>query len=103
MLVLEGAAEVGGKLRRAEVGGVPSTSARSRCSTGAPRGSTWPGSSAWTVVHPAVTRSSVWTRGELRPLPRSLMGVPLDLDELRSSGVLSDEGLARVADRAARA
>ena len=37
--------------------------------------------------------SRIWTRGELRPLPRSLMGVPLDLDQLAASGVLSPEGL----------
>ena len=48
------------------------------------------------VVHPAVQSSRIWTRGALRPLPRSIMGVPLDLDELRESGVLSDAGLARV-------
>ena len=48
------------------------------------------------VVHPAVQSSRIWTRGALRPLPRSIMGVPLDLQELRESGVLSAEGLARV-------
>ncbi len=46
-----------------------------------------------TVVHPAATPSRLWTRGALRPLPRSLMGVPLDLDELAASGVLSAAGL----------
>ena len=50
------------------------------------------------IEHPATTSSRIWTRGALRPLPRSLMGVPLDLDELRRSGVLSEAGLARVAD-----
>ena len=48
------------------------------------------------IVHPTAAASRLWTRGELRPLPRSLMGVPLDLDGLAASGVLSDEGLARV-------
>jgi oxygen-dependent protoporphyrinogen oxidase len=55
------------------------------------------------VVHPAVQSSRIWTRGALRPLPRSIMGVPLDLQELRETGVLSAEGLARVEARAARA
>ena len=45
------------------------------------------------IVHPTTAASRLWTRGELRPLPRSLMGVPLDLDGLAASGVLSDEGL----------
>ncbi len=48
------------------------------------------------VEHPTVASSRIWTRGGLRPLPRSLMGVPLDLDALAASGVLSEAGLARV-------
>ena len=47
------------------------------------------------VVHPAVASSRIWTRGELRPLPRTLLGAPLDLDQLAASGVLSAAGLAR--------
>ena len=39
----------------------------------------------------------MWSRGLLRDLPRSLMGVPFDLDQLAASGVLSPEGLARAA------
>ena len=53
------------------------------------------------VVHPTTASSRLWTRGELRPLPRSLMGVPLDVDGLAASGVLSDEGLAQVRAEAA--
>ena len=34
--------------------------------------------------------------GALRPLPRTLLGVPLDLEQLAASGVLSDDGLERV-------
>jgi oxygen-dependent protoporphyrinogen oxidase len=47
------------------------------------------------VVHPTTATSAVWSRGALRPMPRSLMGVPFDLDQLAASGVLSPEGLAR--------
>ena len=36
------------------------------------------------IEHPAVQSSRVWTRGALRPLPRSVMGVPVDLDGLRA-------------------
>ena len=47
---------------------------------------------------PATARAAIWTRGALRPLPTGqLMGVPGDLDALAASGVLSAEGLARVA------
>ena len=51
------------------------------------------------VVHPAAGSSQLWTRGALRPLPRTLLGVPLDLDPLAASGVLSDDGLARARPR----
>jgi oxygen-dependent protoporphyrinogen oxidase len=47
-------------------------------------------------VHPASSSSQLWTRGALRPLPRTLLGVPLDLAGLAASGVLSEEGLERV-------
>jgi protoporphyrinogen/coproporphyrinogen III oxidase len=47
---------------------------------------------------PATARAAIWTRGALRPLPTGqLMGVPGDLEALAASGVLSAEGLARVA------
>ncbi|MCX3062587.1 protoporphyrinogen oxidase [Streptomyces beihaiensis] len=45
---------------------------------------------------PATATASLWTRGELRPMPKGhVMGVPGTADAL--AGVLSDEGLARVA------
>lgn len=50
------------------------------------------------VVHPATTAARIWSRGEMCPLPRSVMGVPADVEQLRSSGLLSSEG----ADRAAQ-
>ncbi|QMU78642.1 protoporphyrinogen oxidase [Streptacidiphilus sp. PB12-B1b] len=48
---------------------------------------------------PTTARAAIWTRGALRPMPaRQLMGVPADLDALAASGVLSAQGLARVAE-----
>ncbi|WP_046504835.1 protoporphyrinogen oxidase [Streptomyces odonnellii] len=45
---------------------------------------------------PANANASVWTRGELRPMPKGhVMGVPGDPAAL--AGLLSDEGLARIA------
>ncbi|MEV7684156.1 protoporphyrinogen oxidase [Streptomyces sp. NPDC088341] len=45
---------------------------------------------------PATATASVWTRGELRPMPKGhVMGVPGDPAAL--AGLLSDEGLARIA------
>jgi oxygen-dependent protoporphyrinogen oxidase len=94
--VLEAAAEPGGKLRRAEVGGVVVDVGAEAMLNRRPEGVALARELGLEVVHPAVQSSRIWTRGALRPLPRSIMGVPLDLGDLRESGVLSEEGLARV-------
>lgn len=48
------------------------------------------------LVHPATGQAFVFARGGLHPLPKSqLLGVPSDLDELASSGLVSPAGLAR--------
>ncbi|MER7338210.1 protoporphyrinogen oxidase [Streptomyces sp. NPDC000075] len=47
---------------------------------------------------PATATARLWTRGALRDMPRGhVMGVPGDTAPLAASGVLSAEGLARVA------
>jgi oxygen-dependent protoporphyrinogen oxidase len=94
--VLESAPEPGGKLRRTEVGGVVVDVGAEAMLNRRPEGVVLARELGLEVVHPAVQSSRIWTRGELRPLPRSIMGVPLDLQELRETGVLSEEGLARV-------
>ncbi|HET6939404.1 MAG TPA: FAD-dependent oxidoreductase, partial [Nocardioides sp.] len=94
--VLESAPEPGGKLRRTEVGGVVVDVGAEAMLNRRPEGVVLARELGLEVVHPAVQSSRIWTRGELRPLPRSIMGVPLDLQELRETGVLSQEGLARV-------
>jgi oxygen-dependent protoporphyrinogen oxidase len=46
------------------------------------------------IVHPATSSARLLSRGSLRTLPAGLvMGLPADLDAVRSSGALSDEGL----------
>src|SRR6478672_13359533 len=97
--VLESSPRVGGKLARAEVAGVtvdvgaeamlnrrPEAVGLARASGLADR-----------VVHPATTTANLWSRGRLRPMPRTLMGVPADARALTESGVISASGLARVA------
>ena len=45
---------------------------------------------------PGTTSAGIWTRGQIRPLPRrQFMGVPADPAELAPSGLLSPEGVAR--------
>jgi protoporphyrinogen/coproporphyrinogen III oxidase len=50
---------------------------------------------------PAVAGGAIWTRGAVRPMPRGhVMGVPGDPDAL--GGVISRDGLARMAEDAVR-
>jgi oxygen-dependent protoporphyrinogen oxidase len=47
------------------------------------------------IVHPAVSGAAVWTRRSLKPLPATVMGIPVDLASAAESGLLSREGAAR--------
>ncbi len=96
VVVLESSPQLGGKLRGAEVAGVVVDVGAEAMLNRRPEGVALAHALALEVEHPTSAGSRLWTRGVLRPLPRSLMGVPLDLDQLAASGVLSDEGLARV-------
>ena len=95
VLLLEASPRVGGKLRRESVAGVLVDVGAEAMLNRRPEGVDLALAAGLEIEHPAVVSSRIWTRGALRPLPRSLMGVPLDLDQLADSGVLSAEGLAR--------
>ncbi|MGO9195697.1 MAG: protoporphyrinogen oxidase [Acidimicrobiales bacterium] len=48
------------------------------------------------LVAPAASTAAVWSRGEMRGLPRGLvLGVPTDLDAVASSGIVSSTGVDR--------
>ncbi|WP_109505902.1 protoporphyrinogen oxidase [Nocardioides speluncae] len=96
VLVLEGAPRVGGKLLTAEVGGVSVDVGAEAMLARRPEGVALARELGLPVVHPATTSSRLWLGGELRPLPRSVLGVPVDLDQLAASGVLTPAGLNRV-------
>lgn len=96
VVLLEGSPDLGGKLRLAEVGGAVVDVGAEAMLNRRPEAVDLARSLGLDLVHPATTASRLWTRGELRPLPRSVMGVPIDLEQLASTGVLSDAGLARV-------
>ncbi|GAA4376119.1 protoporphyrinogen oxidase [Nocardioides caricicola] len=91
--MLDGADRVGGKLLRAEVGGVRVDVGAEAMLHRRPEGTELTRALGLPIVHPTTATSRIWTRGELRALPRSLMGVPLD--DPAPTGVLSPEGLAR--------
>lgn len=97
VLLLEGSPQVGGKLRSAEVAGLTVDVGAEAMLARRPEGVDLVSELGAEVVHPTAATSGVWSYGALRALPRSLMGVPFDLDQLAASGVLSPEGLARAA------
>jgi oxygen-dependent protoporphyrinogen oxidase len=95
VVLLEGSPQTGGKLRRVEVGGILVDVGAEAMLNRRPEGVELAQDLGLAIEHPAVASSRIWTRGGLHPLPRSLMGVPLDEAQLRESGVLSGEGLER--------
>ena len=95
VLVLEGSDRLGGKLRRGEVAGIAVDVGAEAMVNRRPEGVGLATAIGLPVTHPTGATSRVWTRGELRPLPRTLMGAPLDLDQLEASGILSPEGVRR--------
>jgi oxygen-dependent protoporphyrinogen oxidase len=95
VLLLEGSPDLGGKLRLATVGGVEVDVGAESMLARRPEAVGLAAELGLDVVHPVAGSTQLWTRGALRPLPRTLLGVPLDLDALATTGVLSDDGLAR--------
>ena len=95
VLLLESSPLIGGKLRLAEVGGVRVDIGAESMLARRPEAVGLVAELGLDVVHPAAGSAQIWTRGALRPLPRTLFGVPLELDALATTGVLSDDGLAR--------
>ncbi|HWJ11813.1 MAG TPA: FAD-dependent oxidoreductase, partial [Nocardioides sp.] len=95
VLVLEGSDRAGGKLRAGSVAGVQVDVGAEAMLHRRPEGIALATDLGLPLVHPTAAGSRVWTRGALRPLPRTVMGAPLDLDQLEESGILSPEGMAR--------
>jgi protoporphyrinogen/coproporphyrinogen III oxidase len=99
--VLEGSPRLGGKLAVSEVGGIVVDEGADALLARRPEGTDLIGAVglAGRLELPGTTSAGIWTRGHLHPLPkRQFMGVPADLGELQSAGILSDAGLARARD-----
>ncbi len=95
--VVEGATEVGGKLRVSEVAGVAVDEGAETFLRRRPEGVELAAAVGLgeDLVSPAVGGAQVWARGGLRPLPpRTVLGVPADPAGL--GGVLSPIEVARV-------
>jgi oxygen-dependent protoporphyrinogen oxidase len=96
VLVLEASDRVGGKLRLADVAGVPVDVGAEAMLNRRPEGVDLARAVGLDVVHPDVAESNIWSGGALHRLPRTLMGVPLDVEGLASFAPLSAEDVARV-------
>ena len=95
VVLVESSPELGGKLRTGMVGGVEVDVGAESMLARRPEAVGLAEELGLDLVHPASGSTQLWTRGALRPLPRTLLGVPLDLDQVADAGVLSDEGLER--------
>ncbi|GGF36879.1 protoporphyrinogen oxidase [Marmoricola endophyticus] len=100
VVVLEAALRTGGKLATAEVAGVSTDTGAEAFLARRPEAVSLAQEVglAEDVVHPEPVSARLWSRGTLAPLPRSLMGVPPDVEVL--AGLLSEEGLARAREDA---
>ncbi|WP_043613871.1 protoporphyrinogen oxidase [Nonomuraea candida] len=97
--VLEGSSRIGGKLHASEVAGVSVDAGAEAMLARRPEGKELAKAVGLgdDLVFPGDASSAVYSRGVLRPLPKSqIMGVPSDLTELARSGIISPGGLLRV-------
>ncbi|MGK5627170.1 protoporphyrinogen oxidase [Streptomyces sp. URMC 123] len=98
--VLEASGRLGGKLLPGEIAGVPVDLGAESMLARRPEAVDLARAVGLgdRLQPPATATAALWTRGRLRPLPQGhVMGVPGDLDALAATGVLSAEGLARIA------
>ncbi len=95
--VLESAPVIGGKLAQAEVAGVPVDTGAESLLNRRPEAVDLVRAVGLgdDLCHPATTSASVWSRGSLRPMPPTVLGVPSDVVALARSGVVSRSGVAR--------
>jgi len=95
--VLEASPVIGGKLALAEVAGITVDVGAEAMLNRRPEAVSLARAAGLEVVHPRTISASLWSRGRMRPMPRTIMGVPTDAQALAESGVISKSGLARVA------
>src|SRR3984957_17142656 len=103
--VLEGSPRLGGKLSASDVAGVSMDEGAEALLARRPEGIALIVATglAAALVPAGGTASAIYTRGAMRSLPRrQFMGVPADIDELASTGVISAEGVARARAESAR-
>lgn len=96
--VLEAGPQVGGKLKLGEVAGVPLDAGAEAMQATRPEAISLLRAVGLDrdIVHPEVFGAALWTRGKLRPMPPTVMGVPTNLRALAASGVLPLSAVLRL-------
>jgi oxygen-dependent protoporphyrinogen oxidase len=99
VLLLEGSDRPGGKLRLAEVDGVTLDVGAEALLARRPEATALCQEIGLgdTIVHPATVSAAIWTRGALRPMPPTVMGIPADVDALMASGIVEQPPVSRPA------
>lgn len=90
VLLLEGSDRVGGKLRLAEVDGTTVDVGAEALLARRHEATTLCSEIGLVdeMTHPATSAAAIWTRGALRPMPRTVLGIPADVDALMASGIV---------------
>ncbi len=99
VLVLEGSDRIGGKLKLAEVADVTLDVGAEALLARRPEATdlcTEIGLGD-AIVHPATISAAIWTRGALRPMPPTVLGIPADVDALMASGIVGEAPVSRPA------
>ncbi|MEU5684030.1 protoporphyrinogen oxidase [Streptomyces venezuelae] len=97
--VLEGAPRIGGKLRTGTLAGVPVDEGAESLMALRPEAVRLAQEVGLgdALCDPAPAPTTLWSNGALRPLPPGhVMGIPTSPDALVGTGLLSDEGVARL-------
>lgn len=91
VLVLEGSPRIGGKLALGQVGGHTVDLGAESILARRPEGTALIEAIGVRddLVHPASVPAALWTRGQIRPLPPTVQGIPSDLDALAASGIIT--------------
>ncbi len=100
VIVLESAAEVGGKLRIDQIAGISVDVGAEAVLARRPEavGLIEQVGLAGEVIAPLTTAARIRAGGRLHPLPaKTMMGIPTDVAATRASGVLDEDALARIA------
>jgi oxygen-dependent protoporphyrinogen oxidase len=91
VVVLETTDRVGGKLRQDEVGGLTVDVGAESMLARRPEALQLVSDLGLddAIEHPRTTSAAIWTRGALRTMPPTVMGVPADINALVASGIVA--------------